>query len=138
MGIVVQHKPRVVKAFVLFLLLLVGLYTASVALFGSPANRALSQAAADGDVAGVEAALAHGADVNTWVDDDSPTPLIMAALNNHVEVARVLIAHGADVNKVSGENAEERPLDATSDPVFVKLLIAHGGKHAPQTHAPPR
>lgn len=62
----------------------------------------------------------------------------MAALNNHVEVARVLIAHGADVNKVSGENAEERPLDATSDPVFVKLLIAHGGKHAPQTHAPPR
>lgn len=66
MGIVVQHKPRVVKAFVLFLLLLVGLYTASVALFGSPANRALSQAAADGDVAGVEAALAHGADVNTW------------------------------------------------------------------------
>ncbi|MEU8777902.1 ankyrin repeat domain-containing protein [Streptomyces sp. NPDC048606] len=63
----------------------------------NPHDRALSQAAARGDESAVRAALAAGARVDAR-DEDLRTPLLRAALADHVGVARLLLAAGADPN----------------------------------------
>ncbi|EFG05631.1 Ankyrin repeat-containing protein [Streptomyces clavuligerus] len=55
----------------------------------------LLDAAGRGDDAGVRAALAAGADVGAR-DGELRTALLLAALGDHVQVARTLIAAGAD------------------------------------------
>jgi ankyrin repeat protein len=63
---------------------------------GGPA-RALLEAAATGNVAAIEKALAAGVKVDVR-DDAGRTPLLLATHANRIEAARVLIAAGADVN----------------------------------------
>ncbi|MCZ4125560.1 ankyrin repeat domain-containing protein [Streptomyces sp. H39-S7] len=63
----------------------------------SAANRTLLTAAERGDAAAVRAALDAGARVEARAGD-LRTPLLLAALGDHVEAAAVLVAAGADVN----------------------------------------
>lgn len=60
-----------------------------------PADRALLAAAGEGDAEAVSAALAAGADIEAR-DGHLRTPLLLAALADHVAAAEVLIAAGAD------------------------------------------
>ena len=55
-----------------------------------------------GHVAGVEAALRDGADVN-FVDDAGWTPLKKAALNGHELVVDVLLERGAECNVAAAD-----------------------------------
>ena len=60
-------------------------------------------AARVGDIAGVQAQLDTGADVNAK-DEDGWTPLHFAAQYSHKEIVELLIANGADVNAM-GESS---------------------------------
>lgn len=63
---------------------------------GTPQDgKALLDAARKGDAAGVRAALDRGADIEAR-DGDRRTPLLLAAIDDHVEAARILVAAGAD------------------------------------------
>ncbi|WP_432747855.1 ankyrin repeat domain-containing protein [Streptomyces sp. JH002] len=55
----------------------------------------LLQAAHRGDIAAVSAAIRSGAPLEV-TDDHRRTPLLLAALADHVDVARALVAAGAD------------------------------------------
>ncbi|MEU3597419.1 ankyrin repeat domain-containing protein [Streptomyces sp. NPDC006798] len=59
------------------------------------AAAALLDAARRGDATAVRAALAEGADPDVR-DAELRTPLLLAAVGDHVEAARVLVAAGAD------------------------------------------
>ena len=61
------------------------------------ADAQLLNAAAEGDAQAALAALADDASVEAR-DDRGRTPLLLAALGDHVEVAQVLVAAGADPN----------------------------------------
>jgi ankyrin repeat protein len=61
------------------------------------ADEQLLSAAASGDAVAVRAALDAGASVEAR-DPRRRTPLLLAALADHVDVARVLVAAGADPN----------------------------------------
>ncbi|MZD06432.1 hypothetical protein GTW43_15190 [Streptomyces sp. SID5785] len=61
----------------------------------NPHSRALLDAAGRGDAAAVRAALDDGAPVEAR-DSHRRTPLLLAALHDHVDAARVLVAAGAD------------------------------------------
>ncbi|GAA2265677.1 ankyrin repeat domain-containing protein [Streptomyces atrovirens] len=63
----------------------------------NPPDRALLDAAARGDADAVRAALDTGARTGTR-DLRRRTPLLLAALHDHVAAARVLVAAGADPN----------------------------------------
>ncbi|MEH1016425.1 ankyrin repeat domain-containing protein [Micromonospora sp. CPCC 206060] len=69
----------------------------------SPANRDLLGAAIAGDAAGVRAALAAGAELEAR-DAHRRTALLLAAANDHVEVARVLVDAGADPDAVDDQH----------------------------------
>ena len=65
---------------------------------GNPeADRALFQAVKDINIEAAKQAIADGADVNAK-DQNGRTPLQLAALKGHKEVAELLITKGADVN----------------------------------------
>ena len=71
----------------------------------SEADRALLDAAENGNIEDVKQHLAAGADVNAKDDAFSgETPLHWAAENGHKEIAEILIAKGADVNAKSDGN----------------------------------
>ena len=57
----------------------------------------LLSAAASGDVEGVRAAVADGADLETR-DEQGRTALLLAATHDHVEVAEVLVEQGASAD----------------------------------------
>jgi uncharacterized protein len=61
-------------------------------------DRALIEAAGDGDVARMRHLIDGGADVNV-VALDSWTPLTIAASNGQLGAIELLVASGADVNK---------------------------------------
>lgn len=80
------------------------------------------------DVAGVQAALSNGADVNQA--DLSGSALHLAVGMGSVEVAEALIAAGADL-EAKGEPAGAHPLHVAAkvnDPAIAALLIDHGAK----------
>ncbi|MCX4783517.1 ankyrin repeat domain-containing protein [Streptomyces sp. NBC_01264] len=62
-----------------------------------PADPTLLAAAGSGDADAVSAALAAGADIEAY-DEHRRTPLLLAALGDHVAAAEVLVAAGADPN----------------------------------------
>lgn len=72
---------------------------------GSPLHR-LYNAAASGDVAKAQSALASGADANALVERRgvSYTALMRAARAGHCDLIRLLLAAGADPNLVGREN----------------------------------
>jgi ankyrin repeat protein len=71
--------------------------------FPRPQN-ALSQAAAAGDVEGVERLIAEGVDPNLGAVSRAFTPMIWAARAGQVAVIRVLVARGASVDAPGGSN----------------------------------
>lgn len=88
----------------------------------------LIQAVKTNDLAGIEAALTAGADVNT-TDPAGKTALMIAAYGGSVEVVQYLIAHGADVNYVTfyGETALMSAAMGGNEPV-VALLLEKGAE----------
>ena len=100
----------------------------ATAAFADP----IHDAARTGDLAGVQAELNKGVDVNAK-DDDGSTPLHGAAAEGHKEIAELLIANSADLNAQSvGGNT---PLDFATpamnpraSPELADFLRKHGGK----------
>ena len=72
---------------------------AAVLLVGTAFADAIHDAAAKGDLAGVQAELDKGVDVNTKGGAAAVPPLLLAALNGHMEVAELLTANGADLGR---------------------------------------
>jgi ankyrin repeat protein len=90
---------------------------------GDPeADRALLDAAWDGNIEAVKQHLDAGANVNA--KEDGETPLHMAALSGPKEVAELLIAKGADVNAKDEDGVT--PLHWTETEEIAELLIAAG------------
>jgi len=73
---------------------------AAVLLVGTAFADPIHEAAANGDLAGVQAELDKGVDVNAKDENDEAgwTPLHRAAQKGHKEITELLIANGADVN----------------------------------------
>lgn len=96
----------------------------------SQATKDLWQASRNGDVAGVKAALAAGADIEGIDFSDNSNgrrALNYAALNNHAEVIEALLAAGANIESQNRTRftplhhaAEAGSIDA------IKTLLAHG------------
>ena len=72
---------------------------------------ALHLAARQGAVAAAHALVEHGADVNLRSPGDATTPLLMATLNGHFDLAKYMLDHGGDPNLASRAGAG--PLYAT-------------------------
>ena len=70
---------------------------AAVVLTTTAFAAAIHDAAAKGDLAGVQAELGKGVDVNTMGGAAGVSPLLLAALNGHMEVTELLTANGADL-----------------------------------------
>lgn len=86
----------------------------------------LSEAAGNGDIALMEKAIIHGADINKFCCGRTP-PLNEAAGRGHLGAVRFLILRGANVN--AGDKFHVTPLMAASgggDIEIVKLLLQHG------------
>ncbi len=84
----------------------------------------LHDAARRGDLAGVQTAMAQGADLNAV--EKGVTPLTLAAQTGREDVAEFLIGKGADVNKAAhGESPLLRASSGSSSHI-VKLLLASG------------
>ena len=77
----------------------------SVRLQYDAAEQALRTAAARGDVDGVKAALARGADVDTRSEDDSDTPLALAVQLPTIDCAVALLKAGASVHARNSHGA---------------------------------
>jgi hypothetical protein len=96
----------------------------------SAATKDLWRAAADGDVAGVKAALAAGADIegiDFSENKNGRRALNYAALNNQAEVIEILLAAGANLESQNRTRftplhhaAEAGAIDA------IKTLLKHG------------
>ena len=82
------------------------------------------EAAKEGDLRGVEVALATGADVNQKHHGD--TMLAIAAYSGHHEVVRFLLEHGADPDIGRGDDDSYKILHSASDAQMIDLLVAHG------------
>jgi ankyrin repeat protein len=87
---------QVVKAAAWLLSVLVFICTLAAEAPAGPNDDILAAAKA-GDRSGVEAALASGASVNAR-DDYESTPLMLAAIYGHANVAAFLLDHGANLN----------------------------------------
>jgi len=95
---------------------------------------ALRIAAFRGDLAGVQAQLDAGADVNTK-DGDGWTPLHYSANYGYKEIVQLLIGNGADVNAtvLSGKYNGKTAVDIANQlnhPETAELLRKHGGRTA--------
>ncbi len=72
---------------------------------------ALHYAARDGQVDAVRRLLDAGADINRVTDGDQSSPLLVAVINGHFDLAMKLLEWGADPNLASEDGAQ--PLFAT-------------------------
>jgi hypothetical protein len=91
------------------------------------------EAAWEGDLRGVEVALAAGTDVNQIMDDGG-TMLKTAAEEGHHEVVRFLLEHGADPDLGVLGPFDSRPLHL-ADAEIIDLLVAHGANVELRDHA---
>ena len=103
---------------------------AAVVLVGTAFTDPLHDAASNGDLAGVQAELDKGVDVDEG-DDSWPeiTPLHYAALQGQKEIVELLIDNSADVNAKAYNG--ETPLDwsiGNHHAETAELLRKHGGK----------
>ena len=101
-------------------------------LVGTAFADPIHDAAIGGDLAGVQAELDKGVDVNAK-DDTGMTPLHYVAVGGHNEIIELLISSGADVN--AKDKYGETSLDVAvqflkSKPEIVDPLRKHGGKTA--------
>ena len=65
----------------------------------------LHLAARQGYMESVQAVIKAGADVNQLTAGDKSSPLLVATINGHFDVARYLLDHGADPNLASDNGA---------------------------------
>jgi hypothetical protein len=86
-------------------------------------NQVAYDAARDGDLRGVEVALAQGADVNAHIDGD--TMLMISVEERHYDVARFLLEHGANPNLADVDD-DFTPLYLARSARVIDLLVAHG------------
>ncbi len=70
-------------------------YEATVGSIGG--MTALLHAARQGNTAAAMALIDGGADINAYISTDSTTPLVMAAINGHFDLAMQLVKRGANV-----------------------------------------
>ncbi len=111
---------------------------------------ALLLAAESGDAASLQLLLDRGGDVNARAGSEygrilfgaaslsfpranrreaGPTPLLLAAANNNLAVAKLLLAHGADARVKSPGNYSALHLAADKgNPELVRLLLDHGAE----------
>lgn len=68
---------------------------------GESQDKALLEAVEKGDLAGINASLAEGADINTKRDYREDTPLMKAAIQGDSEIVKALLSKGAKVNERS-------------------------------------
>lgn len=74
---------------------------------------ALLYAAREGHMPSVQALVEGGANINQTGQGDKITPIVMAIVNGHLDVAKYLLDHGADPNLASNTNIT--PLYAVID-----------------------
>ena len=105
---------------------------AAVGLVGcgeSASERALLEAARDGNLEAVKQHLAAGTDVNAKSEKHGYTPLHFAAMRGRKEIGKLLIGEGADVNAKLKGGGGWTPLHfaaAFGHKEIVELLIANG------------
>jgi beta-lactamase regulating signal transducer with metallopeptidase domain len=89
-------------------------------------DRALLEAAEEGDVQGINDLLAAGADVNAPVDGDG-SALIVAARRGRLEIVRLLLDRGADPNiGVEGDGSAIIMAASQGHIAVVELLLQRG------------
>ncbi len=86
-------------------------------------NQALRDAAEKGDLAGMRAAIAGGADPNAW-PQDADSALCYAVMYDHADAVKLLVEAGADVRHPGGYG--RRPLHYAKRPEVAAYLIDHG------------
>ncbi len=88
----------------------------------------LSEAAAAGNPAMIEALLKAGADPNTLTTADGETVLMTAARAGQVDAVQALVAHGANVNARENYRGQTALMWAAAErhPQVVKFLMDHG------------
>ncbi|WP_093802861.1 ankyrin repeat domain-containing protein [Streptomyces sp. Wb2n-11] len=86
-----------------------------------PVDRVLLTASREGDSDAVRAALAAGAGIETR-DEHRRTPLLLAALGDHVAVAEVLVAAGADPD--AQDDRDDSPWLVTGVTGSVRMMRA--------------
>jgi ankyrin repeat protein len=120
-----KRKDNLMKR-ILFLLVCISLILASCTKKETQAakNSRLNQAANDGDVKAVQAAISDGADVNYM---DGETALMAAVHYGYTDVVKLLLEKGADVNAktTSGINAMYIALVSDRTEVIKLLLSAN-------------
>lgn len=90
------------------------------------ANEAYLVAAAAGDLEGVRAALAEGADKNA-VDREEATAILRAARAGHLDVVRALIAEGVDIDAQDQTCANPFIFGCLNDQLeLVKIMVEAG------------
>ena len=104
---------------------------AAVVLVGTAFADPIHDAAESGDLAGVQAELDKGANVNAK-NQNGATPLHRAAWFGHKEIVELLIAKGADVNAKDDSQSSHyvgTPLNCAAwkgHKEIAELLIANG------------
>ena len=101
-----------------------GLLSGSRAVDASALDRALIDAARQGDAEAVRQLLDEGAGVHA-ADETGATALVAAAYGNHVEAARVLVEAGADVDR-QDRTQQSAFLIATSEGYLDLLRLTLG------------
>ncbi|MER6998166.1 ankyrin repeat domain-containing protein [Streptomyces sp. NPDC000410] len=86
-----------------------------------PADRALRVAVRAADADAVRAAIADGADIESR-DEHGRTPLLIAAVGDHVAAAEVLVAAGADPD--AQDDREDSPWLVTGVTGSVRMMRA--------------
>ncbi len=77
---------------------------------------AISYAARDGRMEAVQALVEGGANVNQVTGSEKSSPMVLALINGHYDVAKYLLDHGADVNLANNDGLA--PLFAVVDMRF--------------------
>src|SRR5262245_17672659 len=84
----------------------------------------LHEAAKNGDLAAITAALDAGADIDE--QHKGATPLFLAVRSGHAEAAELLIERGADVNHASAIGLPITVAVLTNAADMIQLLLRHG------------
>jgi beta-lactamase regulating signal transducer with metallopeptidase domain len=107
-------------------LLAKGAKIASTRIRGRAVDRALVEAAAEGDIEGINGLLVAGANVNARVDGDG-SPLIAAAREGRIDIVRLLLDKGADPGlAVEGDGSPLIMAARQGHTAVVELLLQRG------------